>query len=162
MLFPYEKYPVPGRKPASTASVYRPMIRIVVIGPNRSDSGTELALLDTGADDTLIPDVFAGFYGVALDESARVDLKGLGSGFSAIFARVDLLLIHGDERHRWCAEVGFHKGYDFILGHIGFLQYFEASFDGPGRQVTLTLRAPPPPPEFLESPARPGDREAGA
>ena len=52
---------------------------------------------------------------------------------------VDLLITDARETYRWSALVGFvpMRLHYQLLGHAGFLEYFEAEFRGRDREVIL-------------------------
>jgi hypothetical protein len=54
------------------------------------------------------------------------------------YGLVDLELRKRSKTHRWSGTVGFLDAQVAILGHVAFLQYFTAAFNGERRDVTLT------------------------
>jgi predicted aspartyl protease len=98
------------------------------------------ALLDTGADETVLPRFIAGRIGVDLDPDTQARFRGVGGHVVTVtYGRVELEGGSGFRALRWPATVAFlDSGGNPILGHVGFLQYFTASFNGRRGHVTLT------------------------
>jgi hypothetical protein len=125
------------------SGLYRPEIDIRVIG----QSGDVLlhALLDTGADEIVLPGSIADEIGAELDRSIRWQVAGFaGQSTSAILGRVEIELSDGIETYAWRAPVAV-VSYDdtaeeqvALLGHRGFLDYFDAKFRGVEHEVVLT------------------------
>lgn len=135
MRFEYKLIGKSRGAPPGLPSIYRPIIRIAVIGPIRREQLD--ALLDTGCDDTLLPDRLVEPLGVALSGEYEA-IHGLDYGAVLLrYGVVDLELHKGKTTYCWAAKVGFHQGDRVILGHSGFLEYFSASFNGQHRRVTL-------------------------
>jgi hypothetical protein len=98
-------------------------------------------LLDTGADDTVFPELIATAIGLDLTNAPqlRVHLAGRGA-FSCRFANATLRITNGvDETYEWEAVVGFVPVplNNPLLGHAGFLQFFDAHFLGEDREVIV-------------------------
>ena len=119
---------------------HRPVVPFRVIGP-----GNFLirdGLLDTGADETVVEDWMAGYLGIDLTQAPEetVNLVGRPGTIACRYATVELLITDVRETCRWSALVGFvplRLQYQ-LLGHAGFLEYFEAEFRGADREVFLT------------------------
>jgi hypothetical protein len=136
MRFPYQGYPVRGIGTTYQTLVYRPSVPIRIFGPG----GEVLAygLLDTGSDDTLLPDYLLGPLGLVVPSGARAAIMGIGGGIvTADFVTVDLELRKGKSVYRWAASVGFYNGPKAILGQVGVLEHFLASFNHRQRYATL-------------------------
>jgi hypothetical protein len=89
--------------------------------------------LDTGADNVFVSLALAKELGIELHENAEIAL-GAGSHELDVWPGLVEIEIAGDDQlHRWQAEVGFLAGDDeppiAYLGHAGFLQYFNCTFD---------------------------------
>jgi Aspartyl protease len=126
------------------------MIPIRVIGPAGDDDLR--ALVDTGSDDTLLPDSLIGLLGVALRPGDQAVIVGIeGSTTVVRYGTVDLEIPGAGGGYRWSARVGFHASFRVVLGHIGFLEYFTASFNGRTRQLTLTPNGTAPAPTIPTS-----------
>jgi hypothetical protein len=103
-------------------------------------------LLDTGADDTVFAEAIATIVGVDLTQSEErlVGLAGRPGPVRCRYAPVQLRISDGgSETYEWRAVAGFLPGplHYNLLGHAGFLQFFNAHFDGAAREVTLTPNA---------------------
>lgn len=127
MRFPYQNYPVPGiGRP--NAIVRRPKVWIRAIGPIGDFSF--YGLVDTGADDILLPDRFGQAMGVVIQPNMHAPVGGIiGAGMVARFGMIDLELRRGGTVYRWSALAGFHPGNAAILGTLGMLEHFRASFN---------------------------------
>jgi len=71
-------------------------------------------------------------------------MKGFtGTPQVVTYATVNLAILLKNRPYVWSAKVGFIQGRDgeALWGHIGFLQYFNASFHGPERHFTLRPKA---------------------
>ncbi len=143
--FPYLPFAIPGAGTASFVTIHRPIIPIHALGTSGKD---ELrALVDTGADDTMLPDSLIDQLGVVIQPGDHAIIIGIeGSKTVARFGTVDLEIPGPGGGYRWSARVGFHAGFRIVLGHVGFLEYFTATFNGRSRQLTLTPNGSAPAP----------------
>lgn len=145
MRFPYQGYPVRGIGTARLELVWRPVVPVRILGP--IGDVRALGLLDTGADDTLLPRHFLEPLGLALPAGARARVLGLGGGAAeADYATVDLELRGPRSAYRWSGRVGFYDGLRVVLGHVGALEYFRATFNHRARRITLDPSGPLPDP----------------
>jgi hypothetical protein len=97
------------------------------------------ALLDTGADETVLPRFIAGRIGVDLDPDTQARFRGVGGHVvTDTHGLVELEVGSGHRALRWPATVAFLDRGSLIFGHVGFLQYSTASFNGRRSHVTLT------------------------
>ena len=141
MRFPY--LPVPVRGPRLTLGGgnirHRPIIPVRLTGPGNFI--VRDCLLDTGADETVFEEAIAARIGLDLSQAPVETVSLIGRPqFPCRYATVELLITDIRETYRWPALVGFVPArlpYQ-ILGHAGFLQFFEAEFRGPAREVVLT------------------------
>ena len=117
---------------------HRPLVPVRVLA-----AGTWLVdgHLDTGADDTVFPLWVAGVAGVNLMGAVtqEIALAGRGRPVDARFVPVRLRITDGHETYERTALIGFvpvplRNG---LLGHAGFLQYFNADFRGADHEVIL-------------------------
>ena len=137
MRFSYQPYTVQPTPASSGREVYRPSLKVRVIG--LSGYVEIWGLLDTGADECILPRELLAAIGVA----QRANEIGVIQDFAGrprtvIYGAVDLEVWLKNRPHRWHAKVGFLDDRDeAIWGREGFLEYFNASFDGPGRHFTL-------------------------
>jgi hypothetical protein len=120
---------------------YRPVMAVRLTGP-RNDWLRD-GLLDTGADETIFGEIVATIIGLDLDqaEARDVGLVGRPQPVRCRYAPVRLRITDGlRETYEWTAVVGFaatRLRYP-LLGHSGFLQFFDAEFRGADRAVILT------------------------
>jgi hypothetical protein len=120
---------------------YRPVMAVRLSGPR--DSRLYDSLLDTGADETVFEEDLATLIGVDLmgAEERGVGLVGRPGPVRCRYSAVQLRITDGTwETYEWTAVVGFvatRLRYN-LLGHAGFLQYFDAEFRGVDREVLLT------------------------
>jgi hypothetical protein len=143
---PYRCAPSPADP---SGIVYRPSIKVRVAG--LKDSVDLWGILDTGAVECMLP------YQVLqeIDPARRSEDVSLVSGFAGmaeevVYGAVNLTIWLKGRAHSRHAKVGFVEGRDTALwGHIGFLQYFNASFNGPGRHFTLVRKGKLPTPMSL-------------
>jgi hypothetical protein len=142
MIIPYvpgkSKQPIPSLGGALTR--WRPITAVRLTRP----SHTWLCdgLLDSGADDTVFEEDLAALVGVDLSqaESRQLLLAGRPQPITCRYASVELRVTDGKETYTWTAIIGFAQSrlrYP-LLGHAGFLQYFNSDFQGADRQVVLT------------------------
>lgn len=122
-------------------SLHRPMIPIRVIGP--VTDWAMFAFVDTGADETTLPRSIGDRVGATIDETVPLPVTGIGGqtlqGFSG---DIHIEVRQGAELYRWRQRVrfaSFARPEDeiTILGHVGFLNYFTATFNGKKREITL-------------------------
>lgn len=132
----------PNPQPSLGGSVlrYRPMMPVEFQGASPAVV-TRTSVLDTGADDTVLPDWIASAVGVDLDtaEERQLALPG-GAVVRCRYASIALSIgTRGQETYRWTAVVCFMAALPRpVLGHAGFLQFFDAEFRGADREVILT------------------------
>jgi hypothetical protein len=143
MNIPYVK--IPAAKPIfSLGGVkhrFRPIVDIGICGPGNSRLFLK-ANLDSGADDTLLPVGMALRLGIPLSNAPRHKAMAVGGGIvSYRFAEVELqLTTDGNELFIWNAIVGFTDSRKKVglLGQTGMLQYFDVTFFGERREVSIT------------------------
>jgi hypothetical protein len=138
--FLYRAYEV-SATPASGGSdgcVYRPIVPFTLAGP----SGTLdfFGLLDTGADETYITRRMADRLGVVVGEQPRSLVESASGELSVAYGDVTIEVTDGSEWHKWQAVVGIvdQDWTEAILGHSGFLEFFDVLFRGHEREVVLT------------------------
>jgi len=145
MNFTYTKYEVEPSPTNPSGIVYRPEILLRVVG--LTSDALLMALIDTGADECVLPLSLAEIIGVVLDESQTVLAAGVGGHTLELMpADAEFELDSGSERHRWPIRVGFAQFENpedecAILGNVGALEYFTATFDANGRCGTLVANA---------------------
>jgi len=118
----------------------RPMMPVQFSQPGGSVMRT--SVLDTGADDTVLPDWIATALGLDLTgaEERPIGLAGRAP-LRCRYAPVEFQISDGvRETYRWTAVVGFVDAPALprpLLGHAGFLQYFDAEFRAADLEVLL-------------------------
>jgi hypothetical protein len=158
MRFPY--LPLLARRPipslGGTQLRYRPIMAVRLVGP----LGSRLfdGCLDTASDDTIFPRFLARSLGIDLTGAPRGEARPVGGVVIPYhYAHVILRVTDGRERCEWAATLGFA---DLplrwaLLGHAGFLDFFDAELRGARRETILTpnpsfpgqhvfLQPPPP------------------
>jgi hypothetical protein len=142
VIVPYVAVPARQSIPSLGGSLvrYRPILAVRVIGP----AGDRLCdgLLDTGSDDTVFEEDVAALIGVDLSQAPgrSVGLAGRPQPVLCRFTPVELRITDGaQETYEWTAVVGFAatRLHYSLLGHAGFLQFFDADFKGADREVVL-------------------------
>ena len=129
-------------QPALGGSLTRPRPMMPVRFSQPGGSVMRTSVLDTGADDTVLPDWIATALGLDLTgaEERAVGLAGRAP-LRCRYAPVEIQISDGiRETYRWTAVVGFIDGMAHprpLLGHAGFLQYFDAEFRGADLEVLL-------------------------
>lgn len=144
MRFWYEWYEIaPSPTAVGATDLYRPEVPVRIIG--KSGDAFLLGLLDTGADEVLLGRSVAETIGAELDEKVRWSVGGFaGQRAEAVLGTIEVELTDGVATLRWSLKVGFVEYHDpvleqvVILGHTGFLEYFNAEFRGQDREVVLT------------------------
>lgn len=96
-------------------------------------------LLDTGADETYITCRMAERLGLALDSGPSYAIESAGGEVTVTYAKVTIEIMDGTEPIRWPATVGVtdQDWIEAILGHGGFLEYFDVHFRGNEHEVEL-------------------------
>ena len=118
----------------------RPVMVVRITGPSRTCLRD--GLLDTGSDDTVFEDKIATLIGVDLSqaEERNLGIVGRPQPIRCKYASVQLRITDGlAETYDWTAVVGFvpiRLRYA-LIGHAGFLKYFDAEFRGDDLQVVL-------------------------
>lgn len=148
LRFPYGQYEVePTPSQPEQTIVYRPVIPIRITGNN----GTAVfyGLLDTGADETLLPSKIADLVGIKVDESQASTVMSASGEMKVAYGKVMIEVGHGKQRYGWRATVGIvqQPWQEALLGHIGFLRYFDATFMGAKREIKLKRNTIPFPKE---------------
>ncbi len=112
----------------------RPEIPITVVGSR--GCVTYSALVDTGADNVVFPRSIADQLGIDLSPSQRSEAVGFGGGSVALLCGTTTLEIaDATSVLRWSSQVLFSDCQPqdddvILLGYFGFLEFFQANFDG--------------------------------
>jgi hypothetical protein len=118
---------------------YRPIIPIrVVSAVNRPPID---ACIDTAADDTVFPPHLAKQFGIDLSKAPTGSGRVVGGAVVQVhYVQLTLLLADGFESCEWDSIVGFSTVPMrwALLGHAGFLEFFDVHFFGAKREVVLT------------------------
>lgn len=143
MKVPYMPVPATQPIPSLGGSLirYRPVMAVLLTGP--SGSWLRDGLLDTGSDDTVFKESLASLLGVDLTQAEQrvVGLAGRPQPVRCRYAPVVLRITDGvQETYEWTAVVGFVPGplHYNLLGHAGFLDFFDATFRGDDHEAILT------------------------
>lgn len=142
MNYRFTKYDVDPTPTSPRGEVYRPQVVLRLSGP--AGDLFLLALVDTGADETIVPYSVADQIGIQVDDQRRNRAGGItGQHLELLAGQVELEIIGSDQSFRWSGPVSFAKFESpddecAILGHVGTLRYFTATFDGERQQGTLT------------------------
>jgi hypothetical protein len=135
MTLQFRYHHTPNRRPILTLGGRfvrpRPIIPVSVIG--RTGKSTAFGLVDSGADETVFSDDIALAVGIDLTQAP----VGIGTAFGQSrvplrYAQATLRIETSQEQRQWSAWVGFTsaKIQRPLLGFAGFLQYFDANFQG--------------------------------
>ncbi len=119
--------------------VMRPEVTITIHGPTRSQQYH--ALVDTGADYSVLPTSVAQQLGIATQPTVGLGATSVGGHkLATTFGDVEFEISDERESFRWPTTVLFYDAKDeiVILGHVGFLHYFIAQFDGYAMELSLT------------------------
>jgi len=140
--FAYKKSfvdPVPGFE---TGLIYRPIIPIILVG--HTGELRFNALVDTGSDQTILPLVdVESITGLTIDRSIVSSVQGrLEHHTENLFlGNATRLRLSNDEVEYefpgpvWFSDDGNSPA---ILGHSGFLEFFNISFNGSAKELTIT------------------------
>jgi hypothetical protein len=138
--FSYRAYEVDGT-PASGVEdgrVYRPVVPFSLVGP--AGLVDFFGLLDTGADETYITRGMAERLGLAIDDGSKFFIESAGGEVSVSYGAVAIEIGDGSEQYRWPMTIGItdQDWSEAILGHSGFLEFFDVLFRGSAREIVLT------------------------
>jgi len=137
---------LPSRRPIPSLGGsqirHRPIIPVHLI----VSTGSRLlgANIDTGSDDTLFPSHLATHLGVDLTNAAEGEARSIGGpAIRYSYAQVTLRVADGSEACEWTAMVGFIAAplRWAILGHEGFLEFFDVQLLGGSREAVLEPNA---------------------
>jgi hypothetical protein len=119
---------------------HRPYLAVRLYGP--SGSILRDGLLDTGSDDTIFHEDLAALVGIDLATVSPTPILLAGRGVVPCrYVPTTLRITDGvSETYEWSAVVGFVpvRLRHVLLGHAGFLQFFDTEFRGADREVVLT------------------------
>ena len=140
MTFAYLPLPVRQPTPAmgGAAARYRPIIPIHILAPLMLPPVD--ACIDSAADDSVFPSHLATRLGIDLVAAPKGQARLVGGTVIPVrYASVTLLLSDGYETCEWDAVIGFAAVSMrwALLGHAGFLEYFDVHLLGALRQSTV-------------------------
>ena len=125
-------------------SVVRPMVPVVISHPTTGSVQGFYALVDTGADSCLIPSGVANILGCDLKSGKPNKAKGVGSLDMETWKHSLIINLLTPDRKKiaWTSipsMIACSETHDLplILGNIGFLQYFKATFDYPRKALFI-------------------------
>jgi hypothetical protein len=136
MKCPYRPYRVRLYQGEAYTTLWPPTVCLVLHGPL---GAVKLdALVDPGADQTMLRREFAEALGITVDDGRPGNVRGIsGSPIVVYPSEVELEIIHEADRFRWRAAVRFGPANHVLLGQIGCLEFFTATFDHRHRELTL-------------------------
>lgn len=128
MKLPYRPYRVRLYHGEPYTTVWRPIAQIVLHGPLGSVKLN--ALVDPGADQTMLPREFADALGILIDEKRPGSVRGVG-GLPLVVhpGSAELEIVHQGQSIRWLASIRFASDNHALLGQLGCLEFFTATFD---------------------------------
>ena len=142
MRFDYSQYLVEPTPAAPDRRVlYRPVIPVRMSGPQASL--TIWALLDTGADESYITESLAKKLGVAPLSNELGTIHSASGAMSVWYGELTVEVGDETDRHSFPVTVGVvgEEWSESILGHLGFLEHFDATFSYADKCVTLAARS---------------------
>jgi hypothetical protein len=132
MIFPYRRYQIDPTPTIPSGEVYRPLVPMRVFGPNQSIQ--MFGLLDTGADNVFVSASLAQILGVDLSIEADLAQGAGGHELNVRSGSIEIEIGNDNESYKWPLVASFVETDDepvvAFLGHSGFLEYFNAGFDG--------------------------------
>jgi hypothetical protein len=120
------------------AARYRPIVPIHILAPLMVPPVD--ACIDSAADDTVFPPFLLTRLGVNPVAAPRGQARSVGGSVIQVhYANVSLLLSDGYETCEWDAVVGFSTVPMrwALLGHAGFLEFFDIQLLGARREVIV-------------------------
>ncbi|MBX3412718.1 MAG: aspartyl protease family protein [Pirellulales bacterium] len=145
MIFNYTTIISTAPEDGEPMLIMRPEIFITIHGATRSHR--YLGLVDTGADFTVFPESVAEQIGIKPTPGSGPAITAFGGQQLRLsFADVDLEISDGESSCRWNARIQFAdipsaKDETLLLGHVGFLEFFSATFYGEQCELELSPNA---------------------
>jgi hypothetical protein len=143
--FPYRAYEVSATPGSGGAAgyIYRPIVPFTLIGS--SETLDFFGLLDTGADETYLTRRMAERLDLSIDESSECIIESASGEVIVRYSPVTIEVADGAEQYRWRTTVGVtdQDWAEAILGHSGFLEFFDVLFRGHEHEVVLTRNEKP-------------------
>jgi hypothetical protein len=121
--------------------LYRPVIPVRFHGPQGSTKVR--ALLDTGADESYITETIAADLGVTPVSNQPATIHSASGKLSVWYGSVVVEVSDEADLFSFPLIVGVvsEEWDELILGHLGFLQYFDVTCSYADKCVTLTARS---------------------
>lgn len=146
MRFPYGEYPITPRPTLPEGgTIFRPVIPLSFTGSR----GSKLfyGLVDTGADETVLTQQMADLIGIESPQEKNFSAISASGKFPIWYAKITLEISLGDESYHWetTVAVADQMWEEAILGHLGFLNYFDAKFFGEDHLIELARNGTPLP-----------------
>jgi hypothetical protein len=136
MKWPYRPYRVRLYHGEPYTTVWRPTVRLILHGPLGSVKLN--ALVDPGADQTMLPRQFADALGISVDDGRPGSVRGVGRSSLIVYpGEAALEIAHQGQSFRWQATIRFGPADHVLLGQLGCLEFFTATFDHYHRELTL-------------------------
>jgi len=151
--------PLPVRRTAPAAlggMRHRPIVPIHIVAPRLLPPLD--ACVDSAADDTVFPPHWGTRLGIDLGAAPKGQAQVVGGAIINVsFAPVTLLLSDGYETCRWNALVGFSATplRWALLGHPGFLEFFDVQLFGAQRVAMIHANASFPGQHVVVAPPTP-------
>lgn len=141
MNFVYTKYEIQPSSTNPSGIIHRPEVMLRVIG--QIGEAHLMALVDTGADECVLPLSVGEAVGALLSPDETILASGVGGHLLELIpGDVEFELVSGEDSYRWQVRVGFARFENpedecAILGHVGALELFTATFDGENHRGAL-------------------------
>lgn len=118
---------------------YRPILSVRLFGP----SGSRLfdGCLDSASDDTIFPQALALSLGINLTGAPKGESRPVdGIAIPYLYSRIRVRITDGWEQCEWETTVGFANLQLrwALLGHAGFLDFFDTTLFGLRRETILS------------------------
>jgi predicted aspartyl protease len=141
MKFAYARYQVtPSLTAPNQVILYRPHIPVRFVGPNGFRD--VYALVDTGADESFVTESMAEKLGVVPLSDETFLIHSASGSMSVWYGRITIEIADHFDEHSISVVVGVvsQDWTEMILGHIGFLEFFDATFSDTDRTIELIRR----------------------
>jgi hypothetical protein len=135
MKFPYVEF-AGGDFGTHIPSLYRPVVPVHFRGVGRTVR--RLGLVDTGSDFTLLPAWMPSALGIPLDANPSLSDCALdGAELQARAGQVTFEIRRNQTSLRWTGLAHFADQQYVLLGNLGFLEFFSATFDWSQKSLEL-------------------------
>jgi hypothetical protein len=124
----YKSFPFRNRGVPEQTRIWRPVLPVQIISPNRATSKRFEAVVDTGSDYCLFNAMIGASIGIKIDTGPEGDLGGVITGprSKVYFHNVKLVVASEviDIKAGFCWDLS-----ENLLGQIGFFDNFVVTFD---------------------------------